>query len=123
MNIDEVFKREKDYCFFLGNISDKFKDNHLLFRATTHKMLNGLLSEQIAPFEPKDYLQKRAPPLSLHLDFVYGFLAYDKRRTLYYVHMYSMQNKKKKILTVDNAKKAPARRILTGDSRQKMEQL
>lgn len=41
--IDEVFKREKDYCFFLNNISDKFRDNHLLFRATNHKMLNSLL--------------------------------------------------------------------------------
>lgn len=39
--IDEIFKREKDYCYFLGNISDKFRDNFVLFRATNQKMLNG----------------------------------------------------------------------------------
>lgn len=32
---------------------------------------------------------KRAPPLSLSLDYIYGFLAYDKRRTLFYVHFYN----------------------------------
>lgn len=41
MSVDEIFKREKDYCFFLDNISDKFKDNNILFRATNNKMING----------------------------------------------------------------------------------
>ena len=32
--VDEIFKREKDYCYFLNNISDKMKDNFVLFRGT-----------------------------------------------------------------------------------------
>jgi hypothetical protein len=32
--VDEIFKREKDYCYFLNNISDRLKDNFLLFRGT-----------------------------------------------------------------------------------------
>ncbi|CAD8183513.1 unnamed protein product [Paramecium pentaurelia] len=94
--IDEIFKREKDYCFFLNNISDKFRDNFVQFRATNQKMLNGLLQELIPPFDKKQHVMKRAPPLSLTLDYIYGFLAYDKRRTLFYVHFYNKQEKKRR---------------------------
>lgn len=31
---------------------------------------------------------KRPPPISLELDFVYGFQAFDKRKTLHYAHIY-----------------------------------
>jgi hypothetical protein len=60
-SVDETFKREKDYCFFINNISDKFKDNFILFRATNQKLLNGLLQEIIPPFHKKQYVEKRAP--------------------------------------------------------------
>lgn len=39
---------------------------------------------------------KRPPPLSITLDFVYGFQAYDKRKTLFYVHLYSWADKAEK---------------------------
>ena len=59
--VDEIFKREKDYCYFLNNISDKFKDSFLLFRATNQKLLNNLIKELIPKFDKKNTLEKRAP--------------------------------------------------------------
>lgn len=43
---------------------------------------------------------KRPPPLSIQLDFVYGFKSFDKRNTLFYAHIYHEEfskYKKKKI--------------------------
>jgi hypothetical protein len=86
-------------------------------------MLNGLLQELIPAFDKKNYLQRRAPPLSLRLDFVYGFLAYDKRRTLFYVHFYSNQSKKKKAVIITSKQQQQPKKILNSETRKKLEQL
>lgn len=63
--------------------------------------------------------------MSLHLDYVYGYLAYDKRRTLYYVHMYSTSLKKKKGFSIQNTQKdqPPQKKTFSNEQRKKMESL
>ncbi len=54
----------------------------------------------IEKYDESNYLMKRPPSLSIELDFIYGFQAFDKRRTLHYAHIYSKEEqvdlKKKK---------------------------
>lgn len=34
--------------------------------------------------------QRRPPPLSLHLDYVFGFQCFDQRNTVQYLHKYDL---------------------------------
>jgi hypothetical protein len=90
MNIyDDPLLRELNFSFFLNNISDKFRDSIVLFRGTTQKILNSMLYETIPAFPNEKLLNKRLPPLSVELDFVYGFQSYERRNTLAYVHYHA----------------------------------
>ena len=63
----------------------------MLFRGTTQKLLNSSLFDVVPAFEEEKLLIKRIPPLSLKLQYIYGFQAFEKRRTLFYAHHYSMK--------------------------------
>ncbi|KAL4455920.1 hypothetical protein ABPG73_008674 [Tetrahymena malaccensis] len=86
---DDILVRELSYSYIGKNnfISDTFRDTFVLFKGTEQKILQNLNIQE--EFEKKYDLQmKRPPPLSLELDFVYGFQAFDKRKTLHYAHIY-----------------------------------
>lgn len=71
---DECLIRELDYCYFVLGISDRFRDQFILFRGTNQKTLNSFLYETIEQWDDeKNYFMKRPPSLSVHLDYVYGF--------------------------------------------------
>lgn len=70
---DECLIRELDYCYFVLGISDRFRDQFILFKGTNQKTLNSSLYETIDPFDENNYFMKRPPSMSVHLDFVYGF--------------------------------------------------
>lgn len=70
---DECLIRELDYCYFVLGISDRFRDQFILFRGTNQKTLNSSLNEAIEQFDDNNYFMKRPPSLSVHLDYVYGF--------------------------------------------------
>lgn len=70
---DECLIRELDYCYFVLGISDRFRDQFILFRGTNQKTLNSSLYETIDQFDENNYFMKRPPSISVHLDFVYGF--------------------------------------------------
>ena len=70
---DECLIRELDYCFESG-ITDKVKDQFVLFRGANQKTLNSCKFTSIQSFnDSKDFFAKRAPPFSLHLEYIYGF--------------------------------------------------
>ncbi|EGR29518.1 PH domain protein [Ichthyophthirius multifiliis] len=93
---DDVLIRELAYSYIGKNnyISDAFRDTFLLFRGTNQKTLNLHLQNQIPNLQDQNHLHKRPPQASLELDFIYGFQAFDKRRTLYYAHIYYDKNYK-----------------------------
>ena len=57
-----------------------------------------MLYETLSPFEDTS-LNKRIPPLSLELHFVYGFQSSEKRSTLFYAH--SHRTKPRKLVKQD----------------------
>lgn len=40
-------------------------------------------------FDAGDQSWKKPPPITLHLEFIYGLLVSDKRHTIQYMHFYS----------------------------------
>jgi len=71
---DECLIRELDYCYFVLGISDRFRDQFIMFRGTNQKTLNSFLYETIEQWsDENNYFMKRPPSLSVHLDYVYGF--------------------------------------------------
>ena len=71
---DECLIRELDYCYFVLGISDRFRDQFILFRGTNQKTLNSFLALTIENWNSDtNYFLKRPPSLSVHLDYVYGF--------------------------------------------------
>jgi WD40 repeat protein len=59
-----------------------------LFRGTSNKLLNSLLANSLETFDESLLANKRYPQVSITLDHVYGFEAYDRRNTLAYVEQY-----------------------------------
>lgn len=86
---DEMILRELYFCSsFKENSSTRLRDTLTLFRGTTHKMLNAIISKDMDAFDETNAYNKRYPELSLTLNHVYGFEAYDRRNTLMYVEDY-----------------------------------
>lgn len=48
------------------------------------------MADQLDKYSEEELVQKRVPGVSLKLDYVYGFEAFDRRRTLFYVHNHSV---------------------------------
>lgn len=77
---DECLIRELDYCFDSG-IYDKVKDQFVLIRGVNQKNLNSCKFNSIQSFnDSKDFFAKRAPPFSLHLEYIYGFQVNIKKK-------------------------------------------
>ncbi|EGR31153.1 hypothetical protein IMG5_116830 [Ichthyophthirius multifiliis] len=97
-----VYSLHDQKLVFHENILDSF----LLFKGVNQKIINTLYQILIPQYETMTSLMKRAPPISIQLDYIYGFQAYDRRRSLYYTHIYYIdqpQDKKRKV----NTKKDP----------------
>jgi hypothetical protein len=74
---DQCLIRELEYCFYSSGVSDKIKDQFTLFRGANQKILNSCKFSSIQSFDDvKQFFAKRAPPLSLHLEYIYGFQAF-----------------------------------------------
>jgi hypothetical protein len=66
--------------------------------ATNQKTINNFLNDKITT--NNTLLDKRPPPLSIKMEFVYGFHSFEKRKTLHYATIYLdnkiINNKKEK---------------------------
>jgi WD40 repeat protein len=76
------------FCSSLQEKVNKLKDSITLFRGTVDKTLNTILSNSLPEFDEGILLNRRVPEVSLTLDHVYGFEAFDRRKTLRYVEFY-----------------------------------
>ncbi|KAL4497254.1 hypothetical protein ABPG72_011189 [Tetrahymena utriculariae] len=98
--LDENLVREIVYSYTADSkYLEQDKDSFILVKGISNKTISQIYQEYIPKFEASSYLMKRPPSISISLEYLFGFQAYDKRRTLCYVHIYYMglpQNKKKK---------------------------
>lgn len=86
---DSMILRELYFCSsFKNDSSHLLCDSLSLFRGTTHKMLNAIISKDLNQFDETNLLNKRFPEISISLSHVYGFQSYDRRGTLAYVEDY-----------------------------------
>lgn len=85
---DPMILRELYFCSSFKESEKKLCDSMTLFRGTTHKMLNAIMSKDLDEFDETYLLNKRFPELSISLSHVYGFESYDRRNTLMYVEDY-----------------------------------
>jgi WD40 repeat protein len=89
---DSIIKREILFCKTNWTDTDQMTDSLSQIRGTIFRNLNGLMSQQLEKFQEDDLVQKRVPEIALELDFVYGFEAFDRRKTLFYVHNHSVKD-------------------------------
>jgi WD40 repeat protein len=85
---DSMVLRELYFCSSFKETNKKLSDSLSLFRGTTHKMLNAIMSKDLEEFDETELLNQRFPEISLSLSHVYGFESYDRRNTLMYVEDY-----------------------------------
>lgn len=85
---DPMILRELYFCSSFKESEKKLCDTLTLFRGTTHKMLNAIMSKDLEEFDETFLLNKRFPEISISLSHVYGFESYDRRNTLMYVEDY-----------------------------------
>lgn len=52
-----------------------------------------MMYDYIPAFEESKYINKRIPPISIELDYIYGYPGFDKRKSLMYVHYHSSNSK------------------------------
>jgi len=74
-----------------------------LFRGSKEKLLNAMLIESVEPFDDS-LVCRRIPPISLELNFVYGFQAFECRNSLSYAHFHQSKPKKMKGLEKERLK-------------------
>lgn len=48
-------------------------DSMVVVRGTTSKNLNTMLYDAVSAFDENNLLKKRIPPISVHLEHVFGF--------------------------------------------------
>ena len=87
---DQIIAREILFCKTNFTNNDQLTDSLTQIRGTNFKNMNGLMSDQLQKYSEEELVQKRAPEVSLKLNYVYGFEAFDRRRTLFYVHNHSV---------------------------------
>ena len=90
-SIPDIIRRELDFCTSFAPNSNRSRDSFSLFRGTTNKLLNTLYSHTLEPFDENSLLNKRIPEVSIRLDRVYGFEAYERRNTLAYISLGSSE--------------------------------
>ena len=109
--ISHMLLRELKFYHFIQETQHLgFKDSLVLFRGSNQKPLNKLLLDykSLPKFKESEYIFKRPPPLSLQMDFVYGFECFERRQTLFYIHFYDqvLEPKTKKALQIRKLKAA-----------------
>jgi len=85
--------RELSFCLNQGERTLNFRDSFTLFRGNTVKLLNALHYKEKSDFDEKNYLYKRVPEVAITLSHVYGIEAFSRRKTLFFLHYYSVSDK------------------------------
>jgi hypothetical protein len=88
--------RELTFCQNIGEKALKHRDSFTMFRGTTARMLNALNNKAIKAIDDKEeFMSKRVPEISLTLNHVYGIEVFNRRKTLFFLHYYSIKEKTK----------------------------
>ena len=98
----QLIERELNFCKKQGekkmNQEEKTSD-HLdsmaLFRGSTFKDVNSLNHREEKRFEESNLRFKRVPEISISLNHVYGIECFSRRKTVHFLHYYSIKDKHK----------------------------
>jgi WD40 repeat protein len=85
-------------CLFCQNIGEKsygHRDSFTLFRGNSVKILNALNYKEDQK-DDRSFVQRRVPEISIKLNYVYGLEAFNRRKTMFFVHYYSIGGKTQK---------------------------
>lgn len=86
--------RELAFCQNIGEKSLKYRDSFAMFRGTTARQLNTLNYKSNVYFnENEQHALKRAPEIALSLNHVYGLEVFNRRKSLFFLHYYSIKEK------------------------------
>lgn len=89
-------QRELAFCQNIGEKSLKHRDSFTMFRGTTARQLNALHNKANKGLgDREDFMSKRVPEISLTLNHVYGIEVFNRRKTLFFLHYYSIKEKSK----------------------------
>lgn len=90
--------RELAFCQNIGEKSLKYRDSFTMFRGTTARQLNTLnYCTSSAYVESEDHHLKRAPEVALSLNHVYGIEVFNRRKSVFFLHYYSIKEKSNNI--------------------------
>lgn len=98
--------RECLFCQTSGEKTLSHRDSFTLFRGNSVRMLNALNFKDDHK-EDKYFVQRRVPELSLKLNYVYGLEAFDRRKTMFFVHYYSIGGKTHKAAQQNQSQPGP----------------
>jgi WD40 repeat protein len=88
--------RELTFCQNIGEKALKYRDSFTMFRGTTARVLNALNNKATRGIDDReDFMSKRVPEISLTLNHVYGIEVFNRRKTLFFLHYYSIKEKSK----------------------------
>lgn len=87
--------RELNFCLSQGEKTLNHRDSFTMFRGSTFKDVNKLNHRQKKTYDEKATVWKRVPEISVSLNHVYGFECYSRRKTLFFLHYYSIKEKTK----------------------------
>lgn len=98
---DDVVRiaRELTFCQNIGEKSLKYRDSFTMFRGTTVRQLNTLNSKALRYLKEREgkedlgFALKRVPEISLRLNHVYGIEVFNRRKTVYFLHYYSIKER------------------------------
>ena len=87
--------RECLFCQKTGEKNYTHRDSFTLFRGNSVKILNALhYKEELK--DDRSFVSRRVPPISISLNYVYGLEAFNRRKTMFFVHYYSIGGKTQK---------------------------
>jgi hypothetical protein len=91
--------RELTFCLNIGEKSLKYRDSFTMFRGTTVRQLNTLNLKALRNLRDRDSKDellpalKRVPEITLTLNHVYGIESFNRRKTVYFLHYYSIKER------------------------------
>ena len=87
--------RELSFCLNIGEKTLDHRDSMVLFRGNREKLINALNYKEDQTFEENTFVNKRVPEVSIILNHVYGIETFSRRKTLHFLHYYSMNQNQK----------------------------
>lgn len=87
----ELIKRELTFCMPLTDWENTSRDTFTAFRGSTVRELNILNYNEQEVMKEDEYHKKRVPELSMSLSHVYGIETFNRRKTVFYLHYYSVK--------------------------------